>query len=35
VLAAVWSDARERFTLEPVLDAARRALERQPSPQVA
>ena len=27
VLAAVWSDSRERFTLEPVLDAARRALE--------
>ena len=31
VLAAVWSDTRERFTLESVLDAARRALERHPS----
>ena len=35
VLAAVWSDARERLTLEPVLDAARRALQRHPSPQAA
>ena len=31
VLAAVWSDARERFTLEVVLDAARRALTAHPA----
>ena len=31
VLAAVWSDARERFTLEVVLDAARRALGALPA----
>jgi DNA-binding transcriptional LysR family regulator len=35
VLAAVWSDARERLTLAPVLDAARRALERHPSVRAA
>ena len=31
VLAAVWSDARERLTLEVVLDAASRALAARPA----
>ena len=31
VLAAVWSDTRERLTLEPILDAARRALAGHPA----
>jgi len=35
VLAAVWSDGRERLTLEAVLNAARRALERHPAVRAA
>jgi DNA-binding transcriptional LysR family regulator len=35
VLAAVWAETRERFTLEAVLDASQRALERHPAVKAA